>query len=532
MGILFTALCAIGVLVCFINPVYAACSFVIAIIFRANENVQGVMFPVIPAMIIITGLAYFIHMHKTVPRPEGTRLTSVPLLVAMLGLLALHQLIWHRDELIPWILGDVAPIVLMFLFAVRFMGTPSRLHAFYSAFGAGSVLIGAQAFLVHFLFKQPMSMFRDQYGYMVVSHGELWDSYHFYHDRDLPEKYGYRLMGRATGTWGNANDLAMICNWGISVAIYYFRRKGSKLLRLAGVGVAMMLVTTIILTGSRGNLVQLGIILWTIFVGGKRKALGIALLVIAVVGVLVVLPRLAPQRTDEDASRDERTQLLIDNIRMFVHSPIKGVGYNNSQEGAFKPLLPHNVYVQCLSETGLIGSAIFFSMIFFFRRDTSRAVKYFNAAGDHHLEALARCISGMHFAFLIFMLFTNQFMRFTYGIVMALGVALHLTAAQHRLTAGEEDGEGEGQAGEGKPAPRPGPAARRLAAREIVEEPVALPQRGRPALEPHREGARYVYDPDAPEESVQVVDKSDDLEEIDDALDGEWPPRRGGRRGR
>jgi hypothetical protein len=519
------------VLCCFVGPAYAACSFIIAIIFRANEQIQGVMFPVIPAMIVTVGLAYFIHMHRKVPRPEGVKVLGVPLMVAMLGLLGLHEVIWHRDELVSWILGEAAPMVLVFLYAVRFMCTPARLHALYTSFGVGSLLLGGQAFLIHFFFKQPMALFKNEFGDTLVTHGKLWDAYHLYHDRDLPEKYGYRLMGRADGTWGNANDLAMICNWGITVAIYFFRRRGGKLLKVAAIGAAMMLVATIILTGSRGNLLQLGVFLWMVFVGGRRKALGVVLLVVAVVGVLVVLPRLAPERTDADASRNEREQLVIDNLRMFVHNPIKGVGYHNSPDAAFKPLLPHNVYVQCLSETGLIGAAIFFSMIFFFRRDTARALKYFGTVGDHNMELLARCISAMHFAFLIFMLFTNQFMRFTYGIVMALGVALHLTAAQHRAAAGAEAAEGAGESA-GQRAPQPGGGPGLLPSQEIIEAPVALPQRGRPALGPHREArqARYVFDPEAPEESVQVVDdeddQGDDLDEIDDALDGEWPPRR------
>jgi len=512
MGLIVTILCGVGVLASFLNPIWASCYFVFVQVFRPNEHVEGVKFPVLPVMIVTMAVVYFIHMNRKLPRPKASSQRTLGLMALMVVLLVAHLLLWHRELLMDWILGEAAPLLLFALFATRFMSSPERLHSMFSSVGVGSAIIGGQALGVHFLAKQPLTMFKDQFGDMLVSHGKLWDLYHLYHDRESPERYSVRLQGRGTGTWGNSNDLAMVCNWGVPAAIYYLRRKGSMLLKAVGAGVMLMLMATIFLTGSRGNQVQLGINLWMIFVGGRRKALGIVLLVIAVIGALVILPRLQPERADAGASSGEREKLLLEAGRMFIHNPVKGVGFMNFQDQAFKTLMPHNVYAQCLAETGLVGAMIFFPLIFFLRRDAARSVKYFESGGSFNNAMLARCVGSMQFAFLVFMLFTNQFMRFTFGLVMACAMALYVAMMRDREKAGAAAGEATG-------APPPDEAAVEAVGRPVVPQDYRLERRQPLELQPHRGGgARYVFDPDAPDHGVRPVDdeEPDDFDDIDD----------------
>jgi hypothetical protein len=401
------------------------------------------------------------------------------------------------------------------------MSTVERVRGYFTTTMASSSLVAAVSFFVHFLAKGKKALVKNKDGDRVESYGKLWDSFHLHGS--------WRLMGKANGMWGNSNDLGMLANLAIPGVIYYLRRKGGKIWKLPALALLGMLGAVLLLTGSRGGQLQLGVTFWMIFVGGKRKALGIVILLVAVVGILFVLPKLAPERKDSAASADERKLLLEVGVQMFKRNPITGLGFQSFPENSFRSLMAHNVYVQCLAETGLVGAAIFFPLIFFLRRDTSRAVKYFESGDDPNLALLARCIGAVQFSFTIFMFFSNQFMRFTFALPMTTAIALQIAAARHRA-----EKEAKERAGSGKAAPElaseaaTGPQRPALPRRSAGP---ALPPREQLRLPAHpaEEGpgspapaTKYVFDPTAPEAGVQQLD--DELPE--DAEDPPRPPRR------
>lgn len=415
MGILFTILSALAAISCFINPVWGFCAFVATIIIRPNEQFDGVMLPAVPLMIVATCISYLIHSGRTLPPPQEGKAKSTPLMMIMLALLGVHLLIWRSFELVDWILSEAAPFILLLLFMTRHMSTMNRLNAVFTTITASSSVVTGIPFFIHFFYKGKKRFKLNQFKDKVVSYGWIWDMYHL--DAE-------RLQGKAKGTWGNSNDLGMLANWAIAGSLYYLRRKGSKFFKIFWLALLGMLVSVIMLTGSRGGQLQLGVTLWMFFVGGKRKALGIILLVIALTGVVFVLPKLSPERADANASANERKMLLERGVEMFLWNPIKGVGYNSFGEHTHRHLLAHNVYMQCLAETGLIGSSIFFPLIIFLRRETSRAAKYFEGKENNRITFLSRAIGALQFSFSVFIFFSNQFMRFTFGIPMTTAVAM------------------------------------------------------------------------------------------------------------
>lgn len=518
MGILVTILSAVAVLICFLNPVYGTCAYAVMNIVRPNEHYDGVLFPVIPAMIIAMGVSYMLHMGRKLPKPEGPPSRATPLIVFMMCMLALHLLIWRRELLVQWILSEYAPVILLLLFSVRHISDPDRIRRYFTAIMGGSCITAGQACFVHFFMKGPPRKVANWWGDEVIGYGELWDSYHL---------YAGRLQGREGGTFANSNDLGMVINWAIPGAFYYLRKKGGMTMKLVAGALLAMLGTTLFLTGSRGGQLQLGVTLWMVLVGGKRKALGVILLVVAVVGVVVVLPKFAPQRDDTTESAGERMELIKEGVRLFAWRPIFGVGFYGFPDAAFKSLFPHNVYVQALAETGIVGSLIFFPMIFFVRRETSRAVKYFESQKDTNLGLLARCIGGLQLSYLIFIMFSNQFMRFTFALVMTPCVALYVAMLRHKQeTKTGEGGDGDDvkdgdtlkeapivlheQEGDLFPgSPRPGPESetepfypedvrRRLPPHEDEPDRDQRPRRRGPeydTLEEQVRVDRYVYEP-------------------------------------
>ncbi len=124
----------------------------------------------------------------------------------------------------------------------------------------------------------------------------------------------------------------------------------------------------------------------------------------------------------------------------------------------FKKLLPHNVYVQALAETGLVGALIFFPLMFYLRRETSRAVKHFNRSGaDPPAALLATCIGALQFSYSIFILFSNQFMSYRFGLVMTMAMGLYRAMLVHKDQLDEGQGDGSEQAGEDVEAAAPDP---------------------------------------------------------------------------
>ena len=503
LGIGITVLVGVGLLACFVNPIAGLCAYLLTIIIRPNEWIEGVKIPAIPAMIVMMSVAYMVHVGRIRAWPEDAkRLRSSGLLVAMVGLMVVHFIIFPSGyPLIVYILGEAAPTILLLVYMTRHVNTPARLQWVLSTITLGSVGMGLNAGYVHFYMKGAPAWTETEQGVRYLGYGKTWDSYHL---------HGMRLQGNGNSIWSNPNDFGMLVNWGILGCLFYLRRQGSKLLKLAAMACIALLGGILFLTGSRGGQLQLGINLWLVLVGGKRKMLGIFLLVIALVGALVVLPRLSPERSDSGASKDERTELLMAAYRMFKSYPIYGCGFLRFPAfNDFKSLFPHNVYAQCLAETGLIGGGIFFAMLWFLRKETSAAVKWFQKFAPFNEAYLAQCIGALQLSFSVFILFSNQFMRYTFAMVMALAMALYNTMILLK-------DERERAAGDTREASQPEEK------KEGVQIQAEIIKEENLSVEPQADGSpRYVFDP-------RRQDRA-----LDDPDGGDVPPsRRLPRRGR
>lgn len=508
MGLLITALVGVGILACLVNPVAGLCAYLMTIIIRPNEWIEGVKLPAIPAMIVMMSLAYMVHMGRIPQKPEGRPLRSSTLMVAMILLLVVHFLIFPSGyPLKDWILGEAAPTILLLVYMTRHINTPARLQWALSTITVGSMILGLNAGYVHFFRKGEEAWTETGAGVRYLGHGDPWNLYHL---------HGMRLQGHANSIWNNPNDFGMLVNWGILGCLFYLKRQGSKLLKLAAVGGIACLGSVLFLTGSRGGQLQLGINLYMALVGGKRKVLGIFLLAIALVGALVVLPRISPERSDSGASKDERTELLMAAVRLFKSYPIYGAGFLRfADQNDFRGLFPHNVYAQCLAETGIIGAGIFFTMLWFLRREASAAVKWFQKFAPFNDATLAQCLGALQLSFSVFILFSNQFMRYTFSLVMTLAMALY----NAMLLAREEHGRNERKAqAEAQETSEPAEPARAVGIQaEIIEQEEDL------SVEPQAHGsARYVFDPRRPDRALE--DNDDDT--------AAPPPRRLPPRGR
>jgi hypothetical protein len=517
MGLAATILVGLSAVLTLAKPTWGFCAFIATAIIRPNEQFDGVMIPTGPLMVVALGASYLIHFSRALPRVEGPRSKATLFFLGMMGLLLIHLLIGRRELLVDWMINELGQSVLILLFLTRFMSEPPLLRMYFTSVMLSSSVVAAIPVVVHFFFKGAPVPARSHRRGDPPTYGPLWEMYHGAEGR---------LMGKAKGMWGNSNDLGMLANWAIPCALYYLRRKGSRLVKILALGLLAMLAGVIMLTGSRGGQLNLAITFWMVFVGGKRKVLGVVLLLIALVGVMVVLPKLQPTRKTAGDSAAERTALIGAGVGMFKSSPLWGVGYSHFEDNSFRHLSAHNVYVQCVAETGLIGMGLFIPLIFFLRRETSRAVKHFEATDDVDAGHLARSIGALQIAFTVFILFSNQFMRFTFAIVQAAGIALYtamLRDKTRRAAATAQAPPPTDQPVEPIAAPRDQKRSPGLPARE---RRLALPPASEPEPTPQQPPPRYVFDPRQPGVGIRPAGEADADDDVDEEPGRPPRPRR------
>ena len=200
--------------------------------------------------------------------------------------------------------------------------------------------------------------------YLNVSDG-YWGSATFVQYEEMMD----RLSGAPSDTI-NPNGLAFVI---VSVIpfMHYLTLSAGWRYKLIYFLLLPLFIYTLVLTASRSGLLGLGAILIGIFLKSQRKFLLIA---VAGIGALIVVANLSDLQKERYLSigRDDvrfagtahgRTEGMVSNLEVVWNRPIFGHGLGTSLEANFhatgqaKPA--HNLYLEILQETGIIGLVIF-----------------------------------------------------------------------------------------------------------------------------------------------------------------------------
>jgi O-antigen ligase len=194
---------------------------------------------------------------------------------------------------------------------------------------------------------------------------------------NLVEKGG-RLAGAVSGMFGNPNDLALNMVVLLPFALLFAFKPGPVWRRAVTGGIALSMLATVVLTGSRGG--ALGLVCMVLVLVVRSVKVRPALAVGAVLATLAALP-FAPAsfwgrmesivvgERDPTGSRQARIDLMTEAWNVFVSSPVVGIGvgqfenYNPpGRKEAWK--VAHNAVLQVASETGLLGLVPFLFVVF------------------------------------------------------------------------------------------------------------------------------------------------------------------------
>ena len=183
---------------------------------------------------------------------------------------------------------------------------------------------------------------------------------------------------RAQGLAGtDPNTLAITLVLSLPLHFMTYRLEKSKILKALSAFIVLATIYTMVLTGSRGGFVGLGVVtLMSWWILPKRGVRLFALLAVGFI-VIAVMPAQYQERyasifsSERDDSSKERLGLWTKGMRMFFDHPFTGVGTDafgtaNAEgysEGRKSYLLAHNLYVQLLAELGIVGLITFGSYV-------------------------------------------------------------------------------------------------------------------------------------------------------------------------
>jgi O-antigen ligase len=217
------------------------------------------------------------------------------------------------------------------------------------------------------------------------------------------------------GVGVDPNELAAILVAGAVLALGLAGIARTPLKRLTAVEAAALCLGTMLLTLSRGGLVALAVVLVAslFFAGPRWRRVAVALVVVATSCVVLYFGSIASsgqrKAVTTIGSGTGRVDVWTVGWRMFTANPIHGVGAGNFssssvhyllQPGAItrsdfiveRPRVALNMYLHVVAELGVVGLALFGSILLFCLGSAVKATRRFVRADDIEMELLSRVV--------------------------------------------------------------------------------------------------------------------------------------------
>ena len=262
-----------------------------------------------------------------------------------------------------------------------------------------------------------------------------------------PPTYEDDLTVRISGTIGDPNELAALLVAGTVFAGVLAAITKEPALRVAAGSAVVLFLAGIAYTVSRGGLVALGVaLIAACFLAGRWRGRTITVVALGLATVVIYFASFAGLDARDRVTTVEggsgRTDIWKVGWRMFEAEPIHGIGSGNFpissihyliQPGVIErdefiistPKVAHNTYLQILAELGIVGLALFFTIIGFSIMCALKAARWFGRHGDTQMELVSR---GMIVA-LVGILAADFFISEQFGkqlwLLLGLGPAMY-----------------------------------------------------------------------------------------------------------
>ena len=230
-----------------------------------------------------------------------------------------------------------------------------------------------------------------------------------------PTDTAYYDVERVAGTLGDPNELAAVLVPGVVLAgALAVVLKRQPLVRLGAALAGLICAGGIFLSLSRGGLIALCVALVvSVVVAGRWRAQALVLMTCLAMGGLFYFTWIASDsqvgRVTQIEGGTGRSDLWSIGVRMVQDKPATGVGLGNFEISSVHYLLEpgvvrrdefivdtpkaaHNTYLHMFAELGLVGGALFLSIIGFALLCVLRAAREFARMDERGMELLARAL--------------------------------------------------------------------------------------------------------------------------------------------
>ena len=262
---------------------------------------------------------------------------------------------------------------------------------------------------------------------------------------------------RFAGGQGDPNYLAAGLIAAIALAAGLLPSIRDPIARLGLVASIVAIAAALAATESRGGLIGALVAIVAAVVLARRQRLQAAAFgvcaIAAAAAFFLATPGALHRVTSFNAGGDGRAELWKVGWRMTEDHPVTGVGLAAFQTEAKnyvrepgslefvrlivdEPHVTHNVYLQQLAETGVVGLVLLLAVIGASLGAAARAARRFDALGDPALATLARAVIVASIGLLTASLFISNSTDKRLWIVLALGPAL--LGAAHRASSSTE----------------------------------------------------------------------------------------------
>jgi putative inorganic carbon (HCO3(-)) transporter len=262
----------------------------------------------------------------------------------------------------------------------------------------------------------------------------------------VPETTGVDTA-RLSGAGLDPNQLAALLVAAIALAgAFAAGVKSTPVTRASALAVIVFCLAGVLLSLSRGGLVSLGVALVAaVLFGGRWRVGALALLVAVAVSaytyIAVFTDPAERARITHPQGGTGRTSIWAVGWRMVEAHPLTGVGAGNFpvssvhyllkpgliQRSDFivdKPKVAHNLYLGVLAELGVVGLALFLSIIGFSLWCVVSATRQFVRSKDRRMELLSRALFVALVALLAADFFLSEQFSKQLWLLLALGPAL------------------------------------------------------------------------------------------------------------
>jgi hypothetical protein len=232
-----------------------------------------------------------------------------------------------------------------------FLGTFVKLFVAFSGF-----IVFTQYFIVHHdVFKWTMRVFALTCSLIMVL---------FFTGR-LEGLY-YYSKGRLVLFGENANSYSFVMGLGVLILIRGLSYKWPVFVKFLFVGMSIVIYFYILMSGSRGTVLILGLALAIAYIDFLKKHAVISVAVVGAAGVLLLYMFNSSteelsifSRMEKLSNGDERSNLIENALTLFYQSPLWGVGVNgyyDAKANLFHDMRDsHNMIVSIMVNGGLVG---------------------------------------------------------------------------------------------------------------------------------------------------------------------------------